>query len=120
MVAGARRRRCSRSCSCALWLRARARPGDPELREQLRAARNEIKLLKGDLIHARRTHAAELQKLNKELETLPRRPRARLSSSRGGTHRVHARYERCATHLEAPPHMDFGEAGTLARRRGRR
>ena len=39
----------------ALWLRARARPGDPELREQLRAAKNEIKLLKGDLIHARRS-----------------------------------------------------------------
>jgi hypothetical protein len=52
----------------ALWLRARARPGDPELREQLRAARNEIKLLKGELIHARRTHTAELQKLSKELE----------------------------------------------------
>ena len=52
----------------ALWLRARARPGDPELREQLRAAKNEIKLLKGDLIHARRTHAAELQKISNELE----------------------------------------------------
>jgi hypothetical protein len=54
----------------ALWLHARARPGDPELREQLRAARNEIKLLKGDLIHARRTHTAELQKISKELDTL--------------------------------------------------
>jgi hypothetical protein len=54
----------------ALWLRARARPDDPELREQLRAARNELKLLKGDLIHAKRAHAAELQKLNKQLETL--------------------------------------------------
>jgi hypothetical protein len=53
----------------ALWLHARVRPGDPELREQLRAARNEVKLLKGDLIHARRTHAAELQKISKELET---------------------------------------------------
>jgi hypothetical protein len=54
----------------ALWLRARARPTDPEVREQLRAARNEIRLLKGDLIHARRVHAAELQKISKELETL--------------------------------------------------
>jgi hypothetical protein len=54
----------------ALWLRARARPDEPELREQLRAARNELKLLKGDLIHAKRAHAAEVQKLSKELETL--------------------------------------------------
>jgi hypothetical protein len=54
----------------ALWLRARARPDEPELREQLRAARNEVKLLKGDLIHTRRAYATELQKLNEQLETL--------------------------------------------------
>ncbi|HET6518564.1 MAG TPA: FHA domain-containing protein [Geminicoccaceae bacterium] len=55
-----------------LWLRAHARAGTggPELRRQLRAAQNEIKLLKGDAIQARRDHAAELEKLNKELETL--------------------------------------------------
>lgn len=53
-----------------LWLRARSGGGDSETRKQLRAAQNQVQLLKGDAIQANRDHAAELQKLNKELETL--------------------------------------------------
>ena len=52
-----------------LWLRARS-GGGSDLRKQLRAAQNEVKLLKGDAIQARREHATELEKTNKELETL--------------------------------------------------
>jgi hypothetical protein len=55
-----------------LWLRARARAGggDAELRRQLRAAQNQISLLKGDAIQAKRERATEVDALTKELETL--------------------------------------------------
>lgn len=54
----------------ALWLRARSGGGDGETKKQLRAAQNEVRLLKGDAIQAKRDHAAEVEKLTKELETL--------------------------------------------------
>jgi hypothetical protein len=53
-----------------LWLRARGGGGSEELNKQLRAAQNEVRLLKGDAIQARREHANEVGKLQKELETL--------------------------------------------------
>lgn len=53
----------------ALWLRARA-GGGSEQSKKLRAAQNEVRLLKGDAIQGRREHAAELDKATKELETL--------------------------------------------------
>jgi FHA domain len=53
-----------------LWLRARSGGGDSETKKQLRAAQNQVQLLKGDAIQANRDHAAEIGKLNKELETL--------------------------------------------------
>jgi hypothetical protein len=54
-----------------LWLQARGGGGgSAELTKQLRAAQNENRLLKGDAIQARRDQAAEVEKLNKELETL--------------------------------------------------
>ncbi len=53
-----------------LWLRARARGGDAELRKQLKTARNEIALLRGDTIQAKRERTAEVEALTKELETL--------------------------------------------------
>jgi hypothetical protein len=53
-----------------LWLQARGGGGSAEVTKQLRAAQNENRLLKGDAIQARRDQAAEVEKLNKELETL--------------------------------------------------
>lgn len=53
-----------------LWLRARARGGDAQLRKQLKTARNEVALLRGDAIQAKRERAAEVKELTKELETL--------------------------------------------------
>jgi hypothetical protein len=53
-----------------LWLGARRRGGDRELSQRLRATENELRLLKGDAIQARRDHAVEVQKLTRELETL--------------------------------------------------
>jgi hypothetical protein len=53
-----------------LWLRARAGAGNPALRQELKAAQNQVRLLKGDAMQASRDHAAALDKLNKELETL--------------------------------------------------
>lgn len=52
-----------------LWLRARG-GGGGQANKQLRALQNENRLLKGDAIQARRDHQAEVEKLNKELETL--------------------------------------------------
>lgn len=52
-----------------LWLRARSRGGS-DLRQQLRAAQNEVRLLKGDAIQARREHATQLERTKQELETL--------------------------------------------------
>jgi hypothetical protein len=53
-----------------LWLRAGAGGGGAEQGKQLKAAQNEVRLLKGDAIQARREQAAERDKLTKELETL--------------------------------------------------
>jgi hypothetical protein len=53
-----------------LWLRARAGGGSAEQAKQLKAAQNEVRLLRGDAIQARREHTAERDKLTKELETL--------------------------------------------------
>jgi hypothetical protein len=53
-----------------LWLRARAGGGSGEQSKQLKAAQNEVRLLRGDAIQARREHTAERDKLTKELETL--------------------------------------------------
>lgn len=54
----------------ALWLRARSGGGGDDLKQQLRAAQNEARLLKGDAIQAKRDHDAEVAKLTKELENL--------------------------------------------------
>ena len=53
-----------------LWLRSRSGGGAAEQAKQLKAAQNEVRLLRGDAIQARREHTAEVEKLTKELETL--------------------------------------------------
>ena len=53
-----------------LWLRARSGGGENETKKQLRAAQNQIQLLKGDQIQAKREQAQEIEKREKELETL--------------------------------------------------
>lgn len=53
-----------------LWLMARGGGGDSETRKQLRAAQNQVQLLKGDQIQAKREHQEQVTKLEKELETL--------------------------------------------------
>jgi hypothetical protein len=53
-----------------LWLRGQGGSGDAALRRELKAAQNQVKLLKGDAMQASRDHATAFEKLNKELETL--------------------------------------------------
>jgi hypothetical protein len=53
-----------------LWLSSRSGGGGAEQAKQLKAAQNEVRLLRGDAIQARREHTAEVEKLTKELETL--------------------------------------------------
>ena len=53
-----------------LWLMARSGGGDTETKKQLRAAQNQVQLLKGDQIQARREHAEQVKTLEAELETL--------------------------------------------------
>lgn len=53
-----------------LWLMARRGGGETETKKQLRAAQNQVQLLKGDQIQAKREHARQIEKLEKELETL--------------------------------------------------
>jgi pSer/pThr/pTyr-binding forkhead associated (FHA) protein len=53
-----------------LWLRARAHGSGAQLRKKLKTARNEIALLRGDVIQAKRERAAEVEELTKELDTL--------------------------------------------------
>jgi ElaB/YqjD/DUF883 family membrane-anchored ribosome-binding protein len=52
-----------------LWLRARS-GGGGDAGQQLKAAQNQVALLKGDAIQAKREHQAEVEKLTKELENL--------------------------------------------------
>lgn len=53
-----------------LWLQAKRGGGEGESKKQLRAAQNQIQLLKGDQIQAKREHAEQIATLEKELETL--------------------------------------------------
>lgn len=53
-----------------LWLMAKRGGGENETKKQLRAAQNQIQLLKGDQIQAKREHAQQVETLEKELETL--------------------------------------------------
>jgi len=53
-----------------LWLRPGGAGGSAEQSKQLKAAQNEVRLLRGDAIQARREHTAERDKFTKELETL--------------------------------------------------
>lgn len=52
-----------------LWLKARS-GGGGDAAQQLKAAQNQVALLKGDAIQAKREHQTEVQKLNQELENL--------------------------------------------------
>lgn len=107
-----------------LWLRARGARGGAGAGPELRAARNEAKMLSGDLIQARHDHAAEVEKLNRELENLRAvaggrmppeldewRRRAQVAEARAATERadVEAHYRARVDELERELGSSLGQ-----------
>src|SRR5918993_4638866 len=52
----------------ALWLRAKGGGGGADAGKELKAAQNQLRLVTGDLMQAKKDHEAEVGRLKKEVE----------------------------------------------------